>query len=310
MTRLTRTTLRAGLALALGLGLAWSASAQPSDRARRGADLDTRLDRLGDVLSVTDQQAAALDAIAGRPFDGPAASWTAAADVLDVLTDEQLAQLREMRAQRGERVRSRRADADTRPYRGRRRGRAGLRGGRARMGERQDRARLTDDQRESVRDDARQRRRALAAQLRDGSISDSAFVERSQVLRDDARRQLEAITPGDAEHAERQARREAARQARERALGLTDAQRQQLQARRLDRLRQSPEPLDLRPFLDADGQLDRAAFRQAQRERRQQARAAGAERREEQGEVLTREQQDLVLVRRLISRGGREGRRR
>ncbi len=312
MIQLTRTTLRAGLALALGLGLAWSATAQPGDRARRGADLDARLDRLGNALSVTDPQAAALDAIAGRQLDDPAASWAAAADVLDVLTAEQIDELREMRAERGEQARGRRGDADARQGRGGRGGRAGRRPGRpserAQMGDRQGRQPLTDEQRQSVRavrDDARQRRQDLVGQLRDGSISDAAFIEQSQSLREDSRRRLEAIVPASPE---RQARREAARDAREQALGLTDAQRQQMQARRLDRIRQSPEPLDMRPFLDADGQLDRAAFRQAQRERRQAARATGAERGQEQ--ILTQEQRDLVRVHRLISRGGREGRRR
>ena len=309
MLRLPRTTLRAGLALALGLGLAGSAAAQPGDPARRGADLGARLDRMGDRLSVTDPQAAALDAIASRPLDDPAASWAAAADVLDVLTDEQLATLRGARAERDG---GRRGGADARQGRGRRGGQVGRRpsrpGERARMGARQGRERLTDEQRQavrSIRDDARQRRQGWVERLRDGSISDAAFVEQSRSLREDSRRRLEAVVPT---HAERHARRQAARDAREQALGLTDAQRQQAQARWLDRLRESPEPLDMRPYLDADGRLDRAAFRQAQRERRQAARTTGAERRQEP--ILTQEQRDLVRVHRLISRGGREGRRR
>lgn len=129
-------------------------------------------------------------------------------------------------------------------------------------------------------------------------------------LRDESRRQMEADLPADARRAERQRRREAAHVAREQALGLTDVQRDRLQTRRLDRVRQSPEPLDLRPFLDVDGRLDRVAYRQAQQARRKQARAAAQARRQQGEDVLTQEQRDVVLIHRALVCGRRGKRQR
>ena len=324
MPQLTRITLRAGLALALGLGLAWNATAQP-DSAQRTARLDARLDQLGERLSVTDQQATALDAVAAGAAEGPAASWTAAARVLDVLTADQIAQLRD-RGQRGDGVRGQRERGDqARSGRERRGSRGARRGGRGARegvdrGARQDgdrpqrgqRAQLTDEQRQalrSIRDESREQRQALVQRLRDGSISDADFITQSEALRERTRQQVDAARPGDAHSDERSDRREAARAAREQALGLTDAQEQRLQSLRLDRIRQAPERLDMRPYLDSDGQLDRSAYREAQREQRQQARPAAQTLREQTEAVYTQRQRDLMLVHRAISGGGRDGRR-
>ena len=72
----------------------------------------------------------------------------------------------------------------------------------------------------------------------------------------------------------------------------------------------------MRPYLDADGQLDREAFRAAQRERREAGREARADRRDEGAEVLTEDQRDLSFLHAALaggrghgSRGRRGGRR-
>ena len=297
MIRRTHVSLRAGLALALGLGLALSASAQPADRAAR---LDARLDRLGERLSVTPQQAAALDAL-----DADAGLWAASAAVRDLLTDAQLAQLRDARGARLDGTRRMRGDRA-----GARQGRRGemrRRGARRSGAARGERARRTDAQRQAVRavrEDARTRQRDLVERLRAGTISDADFVAQTQALRESVRQRTQAARPADARRADRNDRREAARAARDQALGLTEAQKQQLQARRLDRIRNAPEPLDLRPFLDAEGQLDRAAYRQAQQARRQEQRAAAQARQAERPEILTQEQQDLVRIHRALAGGG------
>ncbi len=186
----------------------------------------------------------------------------------------------------------------------------GPRGERSR-GERPQR---TDEQREALREAQtaqREQMQALVAQLRAGQITDDAFVARSRALREQAEAQRRAALPADQRErmAQMDARREAAQTARENALGLTDAQKAAYQTIALDRLRSAPERPDLRPFLDEDGQLDRAALREAMREQRE---ARGDDRealRERTESILTDEQQSVVAIHRAIAgRSGEAGR--
>ena len=306
MTRRSRFSLRAGLALALALGAAWTTAAQPP--------LDDRLDRLAERLSLSAEQSAALDAVAARQdASDPASMWSAAAEVRQVLTAEQLAELREAGARRGDRS-ARRGDGARGDGDGRRRGAArsdgpgrnGSDGRRERGGRRGDD--LTDAQRQAVRtirDDARTRRQSLVDALRAGQIADQDFADQTEALREETARRLADALPDDARRDDRGDRREAAQAARDQALGLSADQKARLLALRLDAVRQAPERPDLRPYLDADGRLDREAYREATQAQRE-ARREGAQTRRQQAEaVLTAEQRDLVAVHRALSGGGR-----
>ena len=295
MTQLSALTARFALAALVGLGTI--AQAQPA----RG--LDARLDRLTQDLSLTADQAAGIDAVAARHADADRADlWAAAADVRDVLTDAQIDQLQQAvearRGERGDRVR----DGQRRP-RGQQRAGAG-RPGRGAGG---DRPHLTEQERDAVRavrDDVRQQAEALAEQFRSGAISDDEFVVRTRALREDGARRVSEVLP--AEMAQRLAqtrdRREAEQAARDRALALTDAQKERLLALRLDRVREAQGP-DMRPTLDADGRLDRGAFRESMRDAR-------GERRDAVADVLTEDQRDLVFLHRVLAMGARDGARR
>ncbi len=301
MPRFSHVLRRAGAAVLIGLGVALVADAQAP--ARPG--LDARLDRLTQDLDLTDEQSASLDALSQRYADADRADlWAAAVDVSSILTDAQVDQLQqaaearraERREGRGERGQRRaRRDGD-RPAEGRR-----LRGDRPR-GTHGERVRLTDEQREAlraIRTDVCERTEALVTQLRDGDLSDDAFVAQIKALRDEAaRRSVEALPAEAAERrAERQQRREAEQAAREAALDLTEAQKAALQSRMLDRVRDGGP--DLRPFLDDDGRLDRRALREAQRARREAARAE-----READPILTDAQEDVAFLHRAIA-GGR-----
>ena len=303
MTRPPRLPLRAGLALALGLGVAAASAAQP-------APLDARLGRLADRLSLTAEQAAALDAVAARhDADDPAALWTVADGVRQVLTADQIARLRASREARtgprdgrsmrqGEAAPRGRTRAATRGRADRRRGDR-QRGGDA----------VTDAQRQAlrvIRDDARTRRERLAEALRDGRLSDQAFADQMRALREDTARRVAGAFPDAAKRrAEREARREAAEAARDDALGLTADQKARLLAIRLDGVREAPERPDMRPYLDAEGRLDREAYREATRAQRQALREAAQTRRQQAEGVLTDPQRDLVAVHRALAAGGR-----
>ena len=295
MTRLSPRTLRSAVALALGLGAAWAAAAQP-------AALDARLDRLSERLSLTAEQAAALDAIAARQdAAGPGALWAVAAEVRQVLTADQIAQLRQARrARRGGRMSPGR-NAQGRAHRGetRRDRRAEAPAGAQR------------DALRAIRDDARARRQSLVDRLRAGEITDAAFADEMRALRADVARRVAAARPDGAERgSNREARRQAARAAREAALGLTADQRARLLALRLDAVREAPERPDLRPYLDADGRLDREAYRDAAEARRRAHREAAQARRQRAADVLTADQRDLVTVYGALAAGRRMGGRR
>lgn len=306
MTRLTHRLRRAGLAILIGLGV--NASAQPAP------SLDARLDRLAEAVDASADQRAALDRIASQYATAERSDlWAATAQVHDVLTREQIAQLQQSaEARRGRRAEGRQGRAEgPRGRAGRDRGDRRARRGGMRQESRGERPTLTEAQRDAlraIRDDARQQRQALVERLRAGTLSDDAFVAQTQALREATSRQVAAELPSEvaAEMTERQARREAARQAKDEALGLTSAQKAQLQTLRLDRLRNAPERPDLRPYLNDDGQLDRRALREAQQGQREAQQDARRAHREAMADVLTDEQREMIgLHRALAGPGGR-----
>ncbi len=302
MTRLSRFLPRTALAVLLGLGLVVAAAAQP-------AGLDARLDRLTQGLTLTADQSSALDALGTQYAQADRADlWAAAAQVSSILTDAQIDQLQQAVADRRGEGRGERGmrGADRRGSRGDR-GPRGDRAGRGDRSDRADRTPLDDAQRQALREiraDVRSQVEALTDQFRAGSLSDDAFVAQTRAVRDEGVRRSAAVLPADAAArlTGREAQREASEAARDRALGLTAAQKDQMQAQRLDRVRESEGRPDLRPYLDADGRLDREALREATRERREEAREARGER----TEVLTAGQQDVAfLYAALAGRGGR-----
>ncbi|WP_420456646.1 hypothetical protein [Rubrivirga sp.] len=298
MTRLSDFLHRAGLAAVLGLAVAVAADAQPADRG-----LDARLDRLAQGLDLSAEQSAALDALATQYAQADRADlWAAAAQASSILTDAQIDQLQQAVAER----RGERGQVRPRGERGHRSGRA-HRGDRPGRGERADRG-LDDAQRQALREiraDVRAQAEALADQLRQGSLSDDEFRARTRALREEGMRRSAEVLPAEAaaQLAERQAQRQAVEAAREKALGLTAAQKEQLEARRVERVRESEGRPDLRPFLDADGRLDRRALGEAMRERREAMREARGER----DEILTEDQQDVAFLYGALA-GGRHGR--
>ena len=303
---------RAGLALAIGLGVAAAADAQPLR-----PDLDARLGRLGATLDLSAAQSSRLDAVAAQYADADRADlWAAAAAVQDVLTDAQVASLRQAAdARRADRLQSGDARDGRRGPRADRMRRPGRRGDRGRGGRAVRGPELTEDQRAALREirqETRQSAEALVAQLRAGSVSGDDFVDRTQALRDAAARRAAAVLPADVarRRAERRAARAAERAARESALDLSEAQKDALQSLRLDRLRARPARLDARPFLDGDGQLDRAAYRDALREQRVAARAAQDDRRDASADVLTEDQEALLFLHRVLAGRGSQATRR
>ena len=265
MTRPSSFLLRAGLAIAIGLGVAAATSAQPA----RG--LDARLDRLAAELDLTAQQRAEIAALAGRYADADrAALWSAAADLSDVLTDEQVDALRQRVQARHEQVEARRGERPDRFERGRR-GRQSARGMHGRRDGRRGgdaRAALTDEQREAlreVRNDVREQTEALVTDLRAGDVSEAEFADRLRQIRETGRAQAAEALPAEAAArlAEREARRGAETAARAEALGLTAEQEAAFEPLAAARVRQASERPDLRPYLDAEGRLDREALRDA-----------------------------------------------
>lgn len=305
---------RTGLALAVGLGVAAATSAQPADRAR--PDAAALIERATSTLTLTADQQAALTGLAGRAVDSEAgALWGLAADVEAVLTDAQVAQLREAQEAHQTKGRGARGDRARRPQGDRMRGRRGERPegrpaeGRRSEGARPDRPRSTDDQRAAARaiaEEGRPRAEALVERFRAGELSDDAFVAEARALRDEAASRLgEALPEQAARMQEAAARRDAAEAARDEALGLTADQKKALEALALDRLRNAPARPDVRPPLDEDGRLDRQAFREAVRAQREAARPARAAARAEADAVFTAEQKDILTVHRALAGGAR-----
>ena len=301
---------RAALALAAGLLMAAAASAQPTP--------SDRLSQTFSDLDLSTQQRADLDAIGGR-YDAPdrAALWQIAADVEDVLTADQVRQLREHQQARRDEAREAFGDRDGRRAMRGRRGARGARAARAGRGMRAGRGSragrdgatrdLTEAQRDAlraVRSEHREAMTALTERFREGDLSDEAYLSQREALRERAQQARLAALPAEARarHAEAQARRDAVHTAREQALGLTDAQEDAIQSLRLDRVREAPGRPDLRPYLDADGRLDRSALREAQRAQRTDRRAERDAQREQMADILTDEQQAVVAIHRALAR--------
>ena len=276
-------THRFAVALAAGLLVAAASSAQPARPAP--PDLGARLDRIATALDLGADQRAALAAIADRYADADRpALWRAAADAEGVLTD---AQVEALRAQ----IQDRR---EARPERGGDRARPGRRPARDHQGGRP--VRLTETQREAVREVReayRPRFEALRASFRDGTLSAEAFAAERRALRDGLGNDVRAVLPTEAVARldARQARRDAEREAREQALGLTAEQRDALQALRLDRLRDAAD----RPARDGRPTAgERQALRERTRERRRAARA-------EADAILTTDQRDVLTLHRALA---------
>ncbi|MEM0961151.1 MAG: hypothetical protein AAGK21_01265 [Bacteroidota bacterium] len=300
MTRFS--SRRLGAAILIGLGLAAIAEAQPQ------RSLDARLDQITQPLDLSSDQETALDAVAQQY--GREDSWAAAAAVHDILTADQISQLRQTAEQRRSQRRAR-AGEGRQMRRGARR--AGPRRGQTQRVGRMSRA-LSDEQRASVREirrDLRQQRETLIADLREGNVSDEVFQSRMRQLRDAAEtRMLDVVPAGAATRMrEARARRDAAKSAREQALGLTASQKAQIAGLRVDRVRQAPERLDLRPYLDDDGQLDRQALREAQRGQREMRRERAQAHREAVANVLSAEQREIIALHRALSGPRQQGRR-
>lgn len=313
---------RALPALALGLLVAAAASAQPNQRS-----LSDRLARA--IPDLTADQKTELDALAvpARQDREPAALWSVATSAQGILTDAQIETLLssrdQMREQRGERAGEGRRGRAGRGRMNRGRGQRGAKTGgdrqRGDRAQREDRPQRTAAERAAMRE-ARQsaqiERKALIEKFRAGDLDAAAFKAQSQQLREKQQAARRATaTPEQIERMDAaQERREASNAAREAALGLTAAQKDQMEAIRLERLRMAPEPMDLRPYLDADGQLDRQALREAQRAQREEASPERDALRERAESILTDEQKATVALHQMLSRGQRgaragEGRR-
>ena len=151
-----------------------------------------------------------------------------------------------------------------------------------------------------VRNDVREQTEALVTDLRAGDVSEAEFADRLRQIRETGRAQAAEALPAEAAArlAEREARRGAETAARAEALGLTAEQEAAFEALAAARVRQASERPDLRPYLDAEGRLDREALREAQRARRGEVREAAAD-------ILTDEQQDVVFLHRALAAGAR-----
>jgi len=307
---------RALPAIVLGLFVAAAASAQPNTQR----SLSDRLARALPDLSA--DQKAQLDALAipSRQDRQPGAMWSVASDAQDILTTDQietlLAARDQVRSKRGGRAgQGRKARRGQRGRMGRgQRGRMGRgqRGGQMR-GNRADRLQLSDDERAAMREGrqaARAEREALVGQLRSGAIDASTFQARGEALREQQQAARRAnATPEQIERMDAaQERREASKAAREAALGLTAAQQDEMEALRLERIRMAPGAPDLRPYLDANGQLDRQALRDARRAQREASSPERDALRQRAESVLTDEQKATIALHRALSRGQRAGR--
>ncbi|MEO0558117.1 MAG: Spy/CpxP family protein refolding chaperone [Bacteroidota bacterium] len=295
-------------ALAFGLLFAAAASAQPSTQR----SLSDRIARA--VPDLTDTQKSQLDAltIPSRQDRQPGDAWGVAANATDILTADQIETLLAARdeaiSKRGDRARRGGKARMGRGQRGRM-GRGLRRGARARAGGPQ----LSEEQREALRESrqaARGEREALVEQFRSGAIDASTFQSRSEALREQQQAARRAnATPEQIERMEAaQERRDAAKAAREAALSLTSAQKEQMEAIRLERIRMSPGAPDLRPYLDADGQLDRQALREARRAQREEMSDERMALRQRAESILTDEQKATIALHRMMARGQRVGR--
>ena len=299
---------RALPALALGLLFAAAASAQPTTQR----SLSDRLARA--VPDLTDAQKSQLDALAipSRQDPQPGAMWSIASDAQDILTSDQIETLLAARderiGKRGDRAGQGRKARMGRGPRGRMN--RGGRRGQQRGGERPQRS---DEERAALREaaqDARAAREALVEQFRSGAIDASTVQARSEALREQQQAARRAnATPEQVERMDAaQERREASTAAREAALGLTAAQKDELEAIRLERIRMAPGQPDLRPYLDADGQLDREALREARRSQREASSSDREALRQRAESILTNEQKATIALHRMLSRGHRAGR--
>ncbi len=295
-----RFVFRAILALAFSAPLlAGPASAQPAQRPAR-PDVSARIAAVSAGLALTPDQQSRLDGVAARyrgQSDG-AALWAAAAEIQGVLTPAQTDALQPRRD--GARP-PRRDGAGPRGRQGASRQGAARRSGRAGRAD----AAPADPARAEARQAARAvraefapRAQALRESLRAGRVTDAAFAEQSRALRAEIQARLDATrTPEQRQRAqEMRTRREAAKAARARALGLTPQQEAAFAALAAERVRTAPE----RP--DRSAARPDAATRRQQMETRRAAREALRTRAEA---ILTPQQKATVAVHAALARAGR-----
>ncbi len=290
---MTRFLSLAFLAAALPL----AASAQPARRAM--PDVPARVAALAGRLDLAPEQRARLDAVAAR-YAGQtdaAALWAASAELQSVLTAEQTAALAARRAAPREAARSARTGRGARSERGARPAR------RARAAAQRDPA--TAARRaaaQAVRTEFAPRAEALRTSLRAGALTPAQFAEQSRALRAQQMQRLEATrTPEQRQRAdEMRTRREAAKAARVRALGLTAEQQRALDGLAAERLaarvRMAPERGAARP--DAAQRQQRMETVRAERAAMQTRAAA----------ILTPQQAATEAIHSALARSARPGR--
>lgn len=289
---MTRFVSRAILALAFSAPLL-AASAQP---ARRPAppDVAARIAAASARLTLTPDQQSRLDGVAARyrgQTDG-AALWAAAVDIQGLLTPAQtdVLQMRRDGVRPGRRAEMPRAGM----------GRSG-RGGRTAAAPRNPVRAESREAARAVRAEFAPRAQALRDGLRAGRITDAAFAEQSRALRAEAQARLDAArTPEQRQRArEMRTRREAAKAARVRALGLTSQQQSAFAALAAERVRAAPERPDR-------GTAPGAAPHQQMEARRADREALRAR----AGAILTPQQKATAAVHAALARAGRaEGER-
>lgn len=283
-------------AAVLAAALPLAASAQP---ARRSAppDVPARVAALAQRVTLTPDQRQRLDAVSAR-YAGQtdaAALWAVSAEIQALMTAEQTAALLARRGARADRPDGPRPGArrdGARPLNGR--------GGRRASAE----GRAADPARDAaraVREEFRPRMEALRGRLQAGQITAAEFADQSRALRAETETRLDATrTPEQRQRAAAmRTRREAAVQARIRALGLTAGQQDALRALAAEtRPEARPVPGAARP--DAAGRQRLTAPRRAAHE----ARRARVE------AILTPQQRATMAVHAALAHAGRAAGRR
>jgi hypothetical protein len=306
MTRTLRPVFRTTLLLAAVALASAPLAAQP---ARQNAD--ARRAAMADALELTPAQRADFDAARQRAATDPASAWSAASDLTSTLSDQQLSLLLEQtatqRSQRADRAGQRRGDAAQRGRQGAQQGRDGARQGRSGQQAERPAARLDDAQRaaiRAIREDARTQAAALRESRDSGKLADDTFRAEQQALRSATQARVLDALPAEMRAAAetRRARRDAARAAREQALGLTAAQRDELAALRADAPRGDRARGDRARGERARGERPTDAEREARR-------TAGAARADQARSILTDRQRATMAVHRMIAPARGDGAR-
>ncbi len=301
------------------------------------AAVTTGVSTLTDELQLTGNQAERVnEIIAKRGEDEPGTLWYLAADLQETLSDEQKAVMFEkIEAAREARMENRTADRDGTKGAQRQRGLRGNRFGKGNGEGFGNIEGLTDEQKESLkvfREAQREKMEALRAQRKADELDEEAFKAALQAMREEAEtelatiltaEQLEAMQAARAEREEkmktrrgdaegqkglRGERREASSAARIEALGLTEAQLEQIETLRAE---QKEAGAALMATLKESG--DREAAREKVAAFKKEMAAA-------MDDILTADQQEIVTIHRALAfsaakkrtgeESGRRGKRR